>query len=98
MSKQALERYADPAEALSAAIKHPLFGSQAALARFLGVTQPTVWRWVKSGKGLPGLHVRKVEEATGISRHALNPDTFGVTDDAALPVLPDLPMIGEVAP
>lgn len=51
-------------------------GGQAATARLLGITQPSVWAWVKHGKLLPGEHVLKVEGATGISRHDLRPDLY----------------------
>ncbi|MEG8040474.1 YdaS family helix-turn-helix protein [Sphingomonas sp. LR60] len=51
-------------------------GGQAATARLLGITQPSVWAWLKNGKPLPGEHVLKVEGATGISRHDLRPDLY----------------------
>ena len=63
--------YASPEEALRRAVE--CVGSQAALARLVGVAQPSVWRWLKQGQALPGRHVLVVEKATGISRHDLNP-------------------------
>lgn len=63
--------YASPEEALRKAVER--VGSQAAMARLVGVAQPSVWRWLKRGQALPGRHVLAVEKATGISRHDLNP-------------------------
>ncbi|MFZ3485308.1 transcriptional regulator [Sphingomonas sp. 3-13AW] len=51
-------------------------GSQAAMARLLGIAQPSVWKWLQAEKPLPAEHVLKVEEATGISRHDLRPDIY----------------------
>lgn len=55
-------------------------GSQAALGRICGRTQPTVWHWLNRAKRLPAQHVLQVEEATGVSRHALRPDIYPVDD------------------
>lgn len=60
--------------ALNAAIDK--LGSQGAMARLLGVTQPTVWKWVHSTKRVPAKHILAVEAATGISRHDLDPDIY----------------------
>jgi len=65
---------ATPAAALALAIEKA--GSQAALARLLGVAQPSVWRWVRLGKPLPARHVLAVEAKFHISRHDLNPDIY----------------------
>jgi DNA-binding transcriptional regulator YdaS (Cro superfamily) len=58
--------------------------NQSEMARICGVSQPTVWGWLKTGRGLlPGEYVLKVEAATGISRHELRPDIFGVEPSQA---------------
>lgn len=62
------------AEALRRAVD--IVGSQGALARLLGVAQPSVWRWLTHAKPLPAEHVLKVEEKTGVSRHDLRPDLY----------------------
>lgn len=74
--------YASPEEALREAVVR--VGSQAAMARLIGVAQPSVWRWLKQGHALPGRHVLAVEKATGISRHDLNPVFYPLE-----PVAPD---------
>ena len=51
-------------------------GSQSALARVCGVSQPAVWRWLSEAKQLPAEHVLDVEKATGVSRHDLRPDIY----------------------
>jgi DNA-binding transcriptional regulator YdaS (Cro superfamily) len=62
-----------------------IVGSQSALGRLLGVTQASVWAWLKDGKPLPTGPVAptgelnwvlKVEQATGVSRHDLRPDLY----------------------
>lgn len=59
-------------------------GSQSALARICGVTQPTVWGWLNAGrKILPGEYVLSVERETGVSRHDLRPDLYPREDAAA---------------
>jgi DNA-binding transcriptional regulator YdaS (Cro superfamily) len=63
-----------PSEALALAVEKA--GSQAALARICGVSQPAVWKWAHSAKRLPPEHVLTVEAATGVSRHALRPDIY----------------------
>jgi DNA-binding transcriptional regulator YdaS (Cro superfamily) len=58
--------------------------NQSELARICGVSQPTVWGWVNKGRGqLPAEYVLKVEDATGVSRHALRPDIYPPQDAAA---------------
>lgn len=77
MSRCRTSEGADPrcaSVALVEAVQH--LGGQAATARLLGITQPSVWAWLKNGKPLPGEHVLKVEGATGISRHDLRPDLY----------------------
>lgn len=61
------------------------FGSQQAMADHLGVTQPTVWRWLKQSKQLPAEYVLRVEAATGVSRHHLRPDIYPVEVHALPP-------------
>ncbi len=63
-----------PSDALKAAVE--AVGGQAAMARLVGVKQPSVWNWLDKGKTLPAQHVLKVEGATGISRHDLRPDIY----------------------
>lgn len=62
------------AEALSRAISQA--GSQSALARKIGISQPAIANWVKAGRVLSADHVIKVEEATGVSRFDLRPDLY----------------------
>lgn len=57
-------------------------GSQSAFARFVGVSQPTVWAWLNDGKLLPAEYVLKVEAETGVSRHDLRPDIYPREDAA----------------
>lgn len=59
-------------------------GGQSAMARVCGVTQPTVWGWINTGrKILPAEYVLAVEGATGLSRHVLRPDLYPREDAAA---------------
>lgn len=51
-------------------------GSQSALARAIGVSQPSVWKWVRDGKPIPAERVPAVSNATGIPLHELRPDIF----------------------
>lgn len=64
-----------PQDALRRAVE--IAGSQAALARILGISQPSVWKWLDKGKPLPAEHVHTVVAATGISKEELRPDLFG---------------------
>jgi DNA-binding transcriptional regulator YdaS (Cro superfamily) len=50
--------------------------SQSAMARALGVTQPTIWHWLNKSKRVPAEFALKVEELTGVSRHDLRPDLY----------------------
>ncbi|MCX7284363.1 MAG: YdaS family helix-turn-helix protein [Novosphingobium sp.] len=53
-------------------------GSQSALARALGVSQPTVWHWLNVSRRLPAEKVLKAERLYGVSRHELRPDIYPV--------------------
>lgn len=66
--------FATPADAFRAAVAQ--IGTQQAMAKRLGVAQPSIWRWIRSKRGVPGEHVLAVEQATGISRHDLRPDLY----------------------
>jgi DNA-binding transcriptional regulator YdaS (Cro superfamily) len=66
---------ADPAATpLERAVK--AVGGQSALGRLLGVSQATVWYWIRTGKSLQAEHVQTVTAATGIPPHELRPDIF----------------------
>lgn len=58
-------------------------GGQSAFARLHGVSQPTVWAWLKQGKPLPAEYVLATERETGISRHDLRPDLYPRDEAAA---------------
>lgn len=73
-----------PTEALDRAVK--IAGGQSAIARRLGVSQPTVWAWLNGGQ-LPAEHVLAVEAATGVSKHALRPDIYPDESDAGTAAL-----------
>ena len=72
-----------PQDALRAAVE--AVGSQAAMARLVGVRQPSVWRWLHKGQALPPEHVLAVEAATGVSKHDLRPDIYPRTGETAPP-------------
>jgi DNA-binding transcriptional regulator YdaS (Cro superfamily) len=61
-----------------------LVGSQTAVARLLGVSQPSVWKWLSKEKPLPAEHVLAMEAATGISKHELRPDIYPATGGETL--------------
>ena len=65
---------AAPLESLKRAVA--LIGSQSATGHLLGVSQASVWKWLREGKPLPAQHVLAIEAATGISRHELRPDLY----------------------
>jgi DNA-binding transcriptional regulator YdaS (Cro superfamily) len=88
-----MDRSATPFEALKIAVEH--LGSQAATARLLGVAQPSVWKWLQSGKRLPAEHVLTVERETGVSRHLLRPDIYPT--DPSSDLLPTDDTTGSVA-
>lgn len=51
-------------------------GSQSALARKIGTTQATVWKWLNKGLPITATLVLAIETETGISRHDLRPDLY----------------------
>lgn len=53
-------------------------GSQSALARALGVSQPTVWHWLNVSHRVPAEKVLLAEKLYGVSRHELRPDIYPV--------------------
>lgn len=53
-------------------------GGPTRAAKTLGVSQPNISMW-KLRKRIPADKVLAVEAATGISRHELRPDIFGVS-------------------
>jgi DNA-binding transcriptional regulator YdaS (Cro superfamily) len=70
-----------PHDALSRAVEAA--GSQAALARALGISQPSVWHWVHRSKRVPAEFVLAVEAETGVRRHDLRPDLYPAEQVAA---------------
>lgn len=61
-------------QALRDAVK--VAGGQAALARTVGVSQPSVWHWVNKSRRVAAEFTLKVEAATGVSRQRLRPDLY----------------------
>ena len=61
-------------DALQRAVR--VAGSQSALARAIGTTQATVWKWLNKGLPITPKLVLAIEVATGISRHDLRPDLY----------------------
>ncbi|ADE14145.1 conserved hypothetical protein [Nitrosococcus halophilus Nc 4] len=61
-----------------------ILGSQAALAREVGVTLQAVNQWVKKGRVPPGRAIA-IEQATKrrVTRYELRPDIFGEKESAA---------------
>ena len=51
--------------------------SQTELASLISVTPQAVNQWVRTGR-VPAERCMAVEQATGVSRHLLRPDVFGV--------------------
>lgn len=52
------------------------FPSEKAMADALGVSQPTVWRWVNQSKQLPAEYVITAARLTGVSPHDLREDIY----------------------
>ncbi|MES2905034.1 MAG: YdaS family helix-turn-helix protein [Pseudomonadota bacterium] len=63
-----------PFEALELAVEQAR--TQERFANALGVSQPTVWRWLQSSKRIPAEHVLEAERQFGVSRHDLRPDIY----------------------
>lgn len=59
-------------------------GSQAALARAIGVKQGHVWYWLRKSGQVPAEQAEKIERATSraVTRQDLRPDIFGPPDNA----------------
>lgn len=53
------------------------YGTQAALAKVLGVQPAAVSQWVTRHRPVPAKHCISIERASGVSRHELRPDVFG---------------------
>ena len=51
-------------------------GSDSKMARDMGTSQPTVWRWINQSKQLPADYVLKASELYGISPSDLRPDLY----------------------
>ena len=53
-------------------------GSQAAIARAIGVTPPYIWQIANGMRKIPADHVIAIESATDhkVSRHDLRPDIY----------------------
>lgn len=52
-------------------------GGQLPLAKKINTSQSQVWYWLtRSKNGVAAEYVLPIEEATGISRHALRPDLY----------------------
>ncbi len=62
------------AEGLRAAVT--AYGSQSAMAKALGVTQPTISYWLRVGRPLPAELCRDVSKETEIPMARLRPDLF----------------------
>ena len=60
-----------------------LAGSQAELARRIGVKQAHVWNWLNRDAKVPADRVLAIEAATGVSRHDLRPDIYPREEAAA---------------
>ncbi|MCA3649643.1 MAG: molecular chaperone TorD family protein [Methylobacterium sp.] len=60
-------------------------GGASALARKLGVAQPSISGWCR----VPAERVAAVEAATGVARHVLRPDLYPSEDGVSVPVVLD---------
>ena len=66
-------------------------GSQAAMAKAIGVKPQHVWNWLNRDKDIPAEKVLAIEAATAdpetgvpaVSRHDLRPDIFGAPSTIA---------------
>lgn len=62
------------------------FPTERAMADALGVSQPTIWRWLNQTKQLPPEKVLLAEKLTGVSRHLLRPDIYPAGPHVPSPV------------
>lgn len=75
-------------EALSRAVG--IVGSQVALAKILGKSQPHIYKWLNSPNGVPPEHCFSIEQATAglVTRRDLRPDDWEkIWPELASPVL-----------
>jgi DNA-binding transcriptional regulator YdaS (Cro superfamily) len=65
-------------KALARAIK--IIGGQAAAAKKLGVSQPTIWYWLHQAREIPAARLAGIEKATEgkVTRKQLRPSLFKV--------------------
>lgn len=68
-----VETESSPAAALQSAID--IVGSQSELARRIGSTQGSVWRWLR-GTPILAPMVLAIERETGVPKEALRPDLY----------------------
>lgn len=71
-------------DAISRAVR--IVGGQTAASRALGVSQPTVWDWVRKGR-ITAEYAIPMEKATAqagetVSRHDLRPDLYPIDERA----------------
>jgi DNA-binding transcriptional regulator YdaS (Cro superfamily) len=52
------------------------FRSEEEMGKALGVSQPTVWRWLNQLRRLPTRYVLEAERVTRVSRHDLDPHCY----------------------
>lgn len=57
-------------------------GSQGLLAKAIGFSQPSVWRWL-NGTPVPPKAAIAIEKKTGIPKEEIRPDIFGPGATAA---------------
>lgn len=69
----------EPIHALRRAVD--LKGSQSALARDIGFTQGSVWRWL-NGTQVPAEAAIAIEKSTGVPKEEIRPDIFVVEAEA----------------
>ena len=59
-------------------------GSQAALAKAIGISPAVVWQWLKGRRPVAAQHCIPIETATAgaVNRYDLRPDVFGKAPSA----------------
>ena len=50
------------------------------LSRELGLSRSAIYAWVRNNQ-MPARYVLKIEQLSGVSRHELAPDVFGVAQN-----------------